>query len=222
MLAPMRPSSTIPICMSYLLAPWCWSNRPVAFARTDGSGSLGSFQKVLQAHPEDAPIMVLQGQIVARRLGLEELAEAVVPAGDGNVRLGVVHDLHEHAVCVTAFVQLAGRVQVAGAKPESGRHPTLVAYGDARLLQGLDLRVVVDVHIGLDREIVVFLQGLECIFCGRVREVRGAFIEYRRGRLLGGLDVSLIAGVDTEDVSSHRDRELPAEALRPHAVTIHV
>src|SRR5699024_613936 len=55
-----------------------------------------------------------------------------------------------------------------------------------------------------------------------VREVRDAFIEYLRGRLLGGFDVWLIEGVDTEDVSSHRDRELPAEALRPHAVTIHV
>src|SRR3990170_410842 len=75
--------------------------------------------------------MGLEGREVAVRLRVDERAEGVALAGDGQVRGVAGYELEEPAGPRSAFVELAGRMQVARPVADGGGPFRGIAEGEA-------------------------------------------------------------------------------------------
>src|SRR5438094_7759702 len=80
----------------------------------------------------------------------------------GNRKVGTIlaRDLQEHARVRTALVSLAGGVQKARTKSETGRHVFLVANRDPHALQRLFVRLV-HFHVPEQSEVIARLDSIQ-------------------------------------------------------------
>ena len=181
-------------------------------------GGVDGGLELAEAHARDGPARVAQGRGVAGRLRVDERAEAVRAAGDGQVGGLVGQHLQEDPGRRAALVQLARRVQVARAEARRGRDAQAVADAPAHRLQAR-LGVVARGDEGLDAHVGAPGLGrrerLADVAWLRRRQlpvllVRGEQVAREH---LGRLDVGLVERVDAEHAPAVGGRELPRQHL---------
>src|SRR5436305_1397914 len=167
--------------------------------------------KVLQSDSHDFAATLLERGQVARRLRADQPPEAELPPRDRDLPTGIVDDLNEEAGIRTAFVQLAGGVEIPRAEPVRHDAAGLVRAVDQRLELGLARRI----DERLDRDVVagpgLIQQLVERALRLHVRLTSGREDLVRP--VLRGLNVRLVERVDLEDRAGDRGCELPPEEL---------
>src|SRR5689334_10428798 len=133
MFAPIRPRPTNPIRMPF--ASCRWSSRPHArrvYRSAPGQRLAKSLLerqqalfRIVEMDAEDRQVMALDRREVALRLGIDQPAERIRPAGDRTIDPMVRRQLDEPADRRTALVELARRMEearaVAGRRRAAGR-----------------------------------------------------------------------------------------------------
>src|SRR5690606_16362861 len=153
MLAPMRPSPIIAICIIMSLR----------ISEGDGHHRVEGREAaldVVQVHAQRATPAVRQHAEVAARLRRLHHAERVAPAGHGQIDGIVAGHLQEHPGVRAALVGLAGGVEEARAEAEARGHAPRVAHAVPHGLQQRLMRVG-HVDIGEQREVVAGAGALE-------------------------------------------------------------
>src|SRR6266850_2549115 len=118
MLAPIRPSPTIPTCME-------------SSSRLDGPAQQGQpgFHVAPEMHAQrPAPALLEDAEVTERLSGLHHTERIPLSRYREVVRV-VTGDLDEHAGIRAALVRLPGRVQVARAEADTRRDSKRVAHG---------------------------------------------------------------------------------------------
>src|SRR5205807_8705922 len=105
---------------------------------------------------QDAPAVGLLNLLIAARRGSEERAESVALAGDRQFLAAVAGDLQEEAGVGSAFVQLAGRVQVARTEAEGAGSFRRLADCALQLME-LVLQLARGRQIGEQRDVIARL-----------------------------------------------------------------
>src|ERR1022692_565991 len=147
-LAPMRPSPTMPSCMS--------------------DGPSHQFRQLAQASrhvrpemdAEGPPPAVRQHLEIAARLGGLHRAERVRLARDREIVGIVAGDLQEHAAVRPALVGLSGGVQEARSEAETGGHLLPVAHRVPDGLQGALMRLI-HFDVAQEREVIAGRQAAQ-------------------------------------------------------------
>ncbi len=109
---------------------------------------------------QDATSASLQRAQVAQRLGRDQGAEALLPAGDRQVAVRFGGELQEDASGRAALVQLPGRMQEARSEAGGGGIAEPVAHQHAYPIERLD-RIGVLGQVGQDREVVAGTDGAQ-------------------------------------------------------------
>src|SRR5882762_8844692 len=238
MLPPMRPSPTMPSCISLLPMVAALPQRlPDRFLERRQAGRhMGA-----EMHAHNAPPALRQHLEVAARLRRLDDAEAVGLIGDRKIVGIVAGDLKEDAGIGPAFVGLAGRMEETRAEADAGRHPFAIADHQTDVPQDVAVKLVA-FDIGENPAIIscldsrqmsaeTFHERRRLAECGAVLRVgkKAQAILLEQGRFrrkptalfvsvgelpglhLARLDVGLVERIDAEDRPRDRRGDFPAE-----------
>src|SRR5579864_5534470 len=143
MLRPILPSPTKPSCIVWFRIPSMSQPREQRVADLADQHAIGSWQM----HVQGAPAGRLERREIAEGLRQFERAERKGLSGNRDVLTRSRREQHEHAAVGSAFVQLAGCVQVARPVAEHRRGVRAIPDRAAKRLQFRgELRAVADVR----------------------------------------------------------------------------